>query len=189
MISTPFDGSITPIFVAIFNLLGVYPLIYASLLLSGSKGQRIPALPFVVSSMALGFFGIGPYLGLREYNTDVKNEERGRGSGIFESKLFIASISSFAYYLLYYAFYGTFDGDRLNSFLELFQTQRLVQISTIDFTILTLALWDPLKEDMIRRNFKGVSPLVVCALPIVGPLSYLLIRDKLPSDKKESTDV
>jgi hypothetical protein len=51
MVKTPFNGSISPIFVAIFNLLGVYPLIYASLLLPGAKEQRIPALPFVVSSM------------------------------------------------------------------------------------------------------------------------------------------
>jgi len=185
MVKTPFNGSISPIFVAIFNLLGVYPLIYASLLLPGAKEQRIPALPFVVSSMALGFFGIGPYLGLREYKPNVTDESRGRGSGLFESKLFTASFAAFAGYLLYYATFGSFDGDRVASFLELFKSQRLVHISTIDFTILTLAIWDPLKEDMNRRGWSGPAAGTVCALPVIGPILYLLTRDKLPTEKIE----
>ena len=184
IISTPFDGTVSPLFVIIFNLLGLYPLIYASLLLSASKSQRIPALPFVAGSLALGFFGIGPYLGLREYKTDVTNEERGRGSGIFESKLVMALVSIGTLGLLQYTILNKFDGETFNSYLELFKTQRLVHISTIDFTILTLALWDPLKEDMIRRDWRGPSALTVCALPIIGPLSYLLFRDKLPSNRE-----
>lgn len=33
----PYDGTLNPIFVAIFNLLGVYPAIYGSLLLPGTS--------------------------------------------------------------------------------------------------------------------------------------------------------
>lgn len=59
MISTPFDGVVNPIFVVLFNALGIIPAILASLLLPGSANQKVPALPFVISSFALGFFGIG----------------------------------------------------------------------------------------------------------------------------------
>lgn len=79
IISTPFDGSVSPVFVAIFNALGILPAVLGSLLLSGGgKNQRVPAFPFVFSSFFLGFFGIGPYLFLRKPMTDVTYEDRGR---------------------------------------------------------------------------------------------------------------
>ena len=39
MIQTPFDGTTNPIFVALFNSLGIIPAVYASLLLPGKKNQ------------------------------------------------------------------------------------------------------------------------------------------------------
>ena len=58
-IFTPFDGSLSPVFITLFFSLGVLPAIYASLILPTSKRQQIWALPFIGSSFALGFFGIG----------------------------------------------------------------------------------------------------------------------------------
>eukprot|EP01041_Mallomonas_annulata_P006715 gene6716-13609_t len=140
MISTPFDGKFSPVFAAIFNYLGILPAIYASLLLPGSKDQKIPALPFIVSSFALGFFGIGPYLALRNDATEVTAATRGMGSGAFEFKGASLALLAFGLYLTYYAFTGSFEGDRFQSFLELFKSQRLAHVSTIDFTILSLAV-------------------------------------------------
>ena len=78
ILSTPFDGTVSPAFVAVFNALGILPAIYASLLLPAGKDQRVPVFPFVFSSFFLGFFGIGPYLLLREPKTGVVTyEERG----------------------------------------------------------------------------------------------------------------
>lgn len=56
-ISTPFDGTTNPIFVWIFNSLGIIPAVYASLLLCGAKDQKVPTLPFVIASFATGFVG------------------------------------------------------------------------------------------------------------------------------------
>lgn len=95
IISTPFDGQITPIFVALFNSLGIIPAIYASLLLPGAKEQKVPALPFVASSFALGFFGLGPYLGLRE--RQIAPTEYGRGTRLFEFKGTSLSLFAFAW--------------------------------------------------------------------------------------------
>ena len=176
MITAPFDGSISPIFVALFNSLGVLPAVYASLLLPGGKIQKVPALPFVIGSFALGFFGIGPYLGIRTINTTVTNATRGRGSGAFEFKGASMGMLAFAAYLLYYAIYGDFDGDRVQSFVELFNNQKLVHVSSLDFTILSIALIDPLKEDMKRRDFQ-FNPVFL--FPIFGPVAYLILRPAL----------
>jgi hypothetical protein len=77
VLSTPFDGSISPLFIGVFNALGILPATYASLLLCGSKNQKIPALPFVISSFFLGFFGIGPYLLFRKQEVDVTKQDLG----------------------------------------------------------------------------------------------------------------
>jgi len=183
MISTPFDGTTNQVFAALFNALGVLPAIYASLLLPGSKGQRVPALPFVMGSFALGFFGVGPYLGLRNINTKVSSTERGRGSIVFEFKGTSLALVGFSLYLAYYALSGLLaDGQCLSDFLTLFQSQRLVHVSTIDFTILSLAVWEPLREDMKRRGWTGPSAAAVAALPVIGPTLYLLFRNPLPQD-------
>ena len=142
MISTPYDGTSNPLFVAIFNYLGIVPAVYASLLLPGSKSQSVPALPFVVSSFALGFFGVGPYLAARNLQTEVVQSERGQGSVLFESKITALLLLAFGAYLTYYALTNTI-GDAahvVDDFIKLFQTQRLVHVSTVDFTILSLAV-------------------------------------------------
>ena len=60
LISAPFSGAANPIFEALFNSLGVVPAVYAALLLPGAKDQpRIPALPPIAASFALGFFALG----------------------------------------------------------------------------------------------------------------------------------
>jgi len=77
ILSTPFDGAVSPLFVTVFNALGILPAIYASLLLVGGKNQKLPAFPFVFSSFFLGFFAIGPYLFLREPKLNISLKDRG----------------------------------------------------------------------------------------------------------------
>ena len=63
LVTSPFSGAANPIFEALFNSLGVVPAVYAALLLPGARDQpRVPTLPPVVASLALGFFALGPYL-------------------------------------------------------------------------------------------------------------------------------
>jgi len=140
LILTPYDGTTNPIFVALFNLLGILPAIYASLLLPGSKKQSVPALPFVILSFALGFFAAGPYLGLRSIQNSVIDSERGRGSFLFESKITGLLLLGFASYLIFYGITNALGYPTLAEYFELFKNQRLVHVSTIDFTILSLAV-------------------------------------------------
>jgi len=186
MISTPFDSSnpSSPVFTSIFNALGILPAVYASLLLPGSKHQKIPALPFVMGSFALGFFGVGPYLGLRNKRESVLDSERGRGSVLFEFKGTSIALFGFAMYLIYFAVTGAYAGaDRWSDYLNLFSSSRLAHVSTIDFSILSLAMIDPLGEDMKRRNWSGPKAEVFCAVPVLGPCIWLLLRPSLPTSR------
>ena len=180
MISTPFDGTTNPIFVALFNYLGILPAINTCLLLPGSKDQKpLPAIPFIVSSFALGFFGIGPYLGSRTLKTYGVTEGNGFGIKLFESKKISIGMLAFALYLTSFCFKGIVDSDMsaVNDFITLFNQQRLVHVSTIDFTILSLSVWDPLREDMSRRYTPGTNPLpawVYCIVPVLVTYSALI---------------
>ena len=182
MITTPFDGTGSAIFAAVFNSLGVLPAVYGALLLPGGKEQKIPAIAFVSAMFAGGFFAIGPYLALRNYRTETTKGTRGRGSGAFESKLTGLLLTSFSLFLAYYAFFSGDFGTSLKQYSELFWTQRLVHVSTIDAIILSLFVAEPMAEDMKRRNFDGPSAAVFSTIPIIGPSVYLLMRPPLPEE-------
>lgn len=186
-IFTPFDGTLSPVFISIFFFLGILPAMYGALLLPMAKKQRVWAAPFVGASFALGFFGIGPYLGLRNKSPmtePLAAEDRDIGSRLLEFKGTPLFLLGSALYLVYFLFTGEYTGgvatsssvDRWQGFVDLFNSQPLARISTVDFAILNLAIWDPLEEDMRRRGFKGPDAKVFCAVPIIGPLVYLLLR-------------
>jgi hypothetical protein len=181
IIQTPNDGTVTPVFSALFNSLGILPAVYASLLLPGANSkQKIPGLLFVISSFALGFFGVAPYLALRRINVDVTDSNKGMGSGLFENKLSSIGSLLFGIYLVYFAFTAPFEGDRVAAYFDLFANQRLAHVSTIDFTILSIAMNEPMSEDMQRRGWQGPSAVTFCAIPLFGPIAYLLLRPPLP---------
>ncbi|CAN0505828.1 unnamed protein product, partial [Laminaria digitata] len=75
------DDTLTPetaIFASIFNGLGIFPAVMASVLCGGgafAKGrQPVSPQPFVFGAFALGFFSVGPYLALRNYLPEVDAE-------------------------------------------------------------------------------------------------------------------
>lgn len=143
-VSAPFGGEVNPIYSTVFNLLGVYPAMYAALLLPGAGGkkQSIPAQPFVFGSFALGFFGLGPYLAFRNKNTSGLKSEAGFGNGLFESKLTAALLLIGASFLVYSGIATPLGSgaDKWADFVQLFSSQRLVHVSTIDFTVLSLTV-------------------------------------------------
>ncbi len=154
MVSTPFDGQGNALFTGIFNALGVLPAVYASLLLPGSKGQKIPALPFVLGSFVGGFFFIGPYLFLRNKKVDVTTATKGIGSSAFESKLSAVGLLAFSSYLYYYAI---IQGIPLAwpGYLELFNTQGLVGAidDIVIFVVFTGWTSIPLPHNMLIKPF------------------------------------
>ena len=183
MVSNPFAGDVNPIFAGLFNALGLLPVINMSLLLPGGKDQKpVPALPFVVGSFALGFFALGPYLGLREYRPGVSKAGVGGVAQFLETKANGAFVSASAVGLL--AFVAAhWSAGCWDDFLQLFSTSRFAHISSLDFTVLSLCNYGTIAEDMRRREwFSPSKAAVFTVLPLLGPALYLLLRPSLPED-------
>lgn len=183
LITLPFSGAANYLFEAQFNALGVMPAVYASLLMPGSKGQKpVPTVPFVAGSFALGYFSIGPYLTLREFREEpVKRSELGWFTrNVLEAKWNAALLTAFASYLAFSAATHA-SAQQLAEYGTLFDTVSLVNVSACDLIVLSAAVFLPMREDMKRRGWEDRSAAAVafCALPVLGPALYLLLRPSL----------
>jgi RsiW-degrading membrane proteinase PrsW (M82 family) len=58
------DGFVVnQVFVSLFSLMGIYPALYACLLVpAGRSENKVPAWPFVALSFLLGAFALLPYM-------------------------------------------------------------------------------------------------------------------------------
>lgn len=66
---------INPIIIALFNLMGIWPLIYSAMIIIDGRGQQIPAWLFVTASFAIGAFAVLPYLALRKPNQEFSGNK------------------------------------------------------------------------------------------------------------------
>ena len=70
----------------------------------------------------------------------------------------------------------------LAGYADLFSSSKLVSVSTVDFLILSLFAFEPIKEDMSRRGWWGcygennVGRLAAFCFPVLGPAAYVLLR-------------
>jgi hypothetical protein len=167
---------INPLVVAIFNLLGVLPIIYCCLLLIDGRGQKIPAWPFALGSFGAGAFSLLPYLALREPNINFTGQKNlllklldSRWLGLI---LTFATGSLLAYGLL---------GGNWGDFIAQWQTSRFVHVMSLDFCLVCLLFPALLGDDLARRGIKNPQVFwAVSLVPLFGPLAYLCLRPPLP---------
>jgi len=210
LIANPLDPSVPPFFCVLFNLMGIWPAWYASVLLPGSQDQKpLPCAPFLVASVAVGMFALSPYLALREYRGDPDSEAQGKGGGSpalskppssstlakeeeevvgsgggFVGRWFESRPSAF---LLFASTAGLFayglQGDVAASFSEfkdLFSKELFPHATTLDFTALWLLSYPVMVEDMRRRRMDTAIALIFCVVPVLGHCAYLVARPPLP---------
>lgn len=197
----PWDGA-NPIFASLFILLGVWPAVYAALLLPLKPiTQKLPAWPFVAASFGLGAFGLTPYLALTSYAPGPTESESGAARFFGSAGMGIFLLANTVALLLFAL--GVFAPNDLNGgsdypvdvifytylrqFGELFSSLKLVNVPSCDF----LALWalssKPLLEDMRRRGWYrgGAFDLALFVsfmlAPLVGACAWLAVRPPLPS--------
>jgi hypothetical protein len=165
-----------PLTKAIFFSLGLIPIIIACVLLIDRINQKIPVLPFIIGSFALGGFALLPYLIFREPNPKIYTKRTGILIRFAESKITARILILFAIALI---IFGLTMGD-FNNYWQSFKTNALVNVMSIDFIVLSLIFFYLIKDDMKRRNWYNI-PIQVIALiiPVIGPCIYLLIRPKL----------
>jgi len=199
ILAAPYDGKVSPFFVAVFNSLGIWPAVYAATLLPGSRNQSpVPALPFLGGSFFLGAFALSPYLALREYRGMGRAERRSNldfiTKNILESSLNGLLLLAGGIYLWLYGF-GNGDISSASpaaasaaweSMQPLFRSSMLVHVSCIDFCVLWGFFGPVLLEDGRRRGrfveWTGDDKLLfaLCwALPVLGPAIWLTVRPQL----------
>lgn len=117
-----------------------------------------------------------PYLALREPNNQFVGKKNillklldSRVTGIV---LTVATVLLVAY--------GLKGGD-WGSFVQEWQTNRFINVMSLDFSLLCLLFPALLGDDMARRSWKNPQIFWLIALiPLFGPLIYLCVRPPLP---------
>ncbi|MBD2314995.1 DUF2834 domain-containing protein [Desertifilum sp. FACHB-1129] len=172
-------SEINPILATIFSLMGVWPMIYASLLFVDERSQDISAWPSFLTSNGSGVIGMLPYLILRRPNQTFSGEKdlwiRILDSRVYGILLTLTTVGLFAY--------AIFAGD-WGDYLHQFHASRFVHLISLDFCLMSAVFPAILGDDMARRGlqdsriFWGVS-----LIPLFGALAYLCFRPHLPDSE------
>lgn len=182
-LSTGQWDNVNPIIIALFNLMGIFPLVYACLLFIDGRGQKVWAWLFSLVSFAVGAFAILPYLGLRQRNQEFVGNKDWLLK-ILDSNWFAVFLSLGATVLTGYAiFYGDW-----RDFVQQWQTSRFIQVMSLDFCLLCGLFPALLGDDIKRRNIKNPGIFwMVGIIPLFGALFYLALRPQLPETKRTQT--
>lgn len=169
-------AGVNPLIVALFNLMGILPMLYACVLLADGRGQKLPASPFVALTFGLGAFALLPYLAFRQPNP-VFPGARDRLLRFLDSRWLAIGLTLMTIGLLAY---GLSQGDWAD-FAQQWQTSRFIHVMSLDFCLLTLLFPAIVPDDMARRQFFQPRLLwLVNVVPLLGPLAYLILRPPLP---------
>ncbi|MEH2117313.1 DUF2834 domain-containing protein [Nostoc sp.] len=172
---------VNPLVIALFNLMGIWPLIYSAVVFIDGRGQKIPAWLFATASFAVGIFALLPYLALREPNNKFVGKKNAllklldsRVTGVV---LTVATVILIAY--------GLTGGDWGN-FVQQWQTNRFINVMSLDFCLLCLLFPALLGDDMARRSWNPQFFWLITLIPLFGPLIYLSVRPPLQEVGVES---
>lgn len=178
------DG-INPLIVALFNIMGVLPVMYACFLYADGRGQRLPAWAFSAASFAVGAFALLPYLALRQPNPSFVGKKNWLIK-LLDSRLLgigvaIATISLVTY--------GITQGN-WQEFVSQWQTSRFIHVMSLDFCLLCLLFPTLLGDDMARRGLKDARIFwTVTFIPLFGTVIYLVLRPQLAEAVTTQTTV
>jgi hypothetical protein len=166
---------INPITFSLFSLVGIWLLIYSSLMLIDGRMQKIAAWPFLLLGIGTGVLGLIPYLALRESNLEFSGK-KDIPLKILDSRWTGLILSIITLVLLTYGFRM---GD-WQEFLVQFQTSRFVNGMSLAFCLFCLLFPTLLGDDIARRGVKNKPILQLVSLtPLFGALFYLCWRPPL----------
>ncbi|EDX87678.1 hypothetical protein S7335_5388 [Synechococcus sp. PCC 7335] len=181
LVSGQWEG-LNPSVVALFNLMGVWPMIYACLALIDGTTQKIPAWPFVLVSFGVGAFAILPYLALRESHVTFD----GPKTVVLKLVDSVWTGRAIALASIILLVYGITSGD-WSDFARQWQTSQFIHVMSLDFCMLCAIVWPLLKDDMAKRNL--TSPALFWSatlIPLLGIAFYLSIRPPLETAESAS---
>ena len=166
---------INPAIVSLFNLMGIWPMVYTCMLLIDGRGQKIAAWPFALGSWALGAFALLPYFALRQ-NNSVFSGNKNLAIALLDSRLtgFLLTIAT-----LFLLGWGLINGN-WPDFIEQWKTSRFIHVMSLDFCLLGLIFPALLGDDLARRGIRNSFIFwAVALIPLLGPVIYLACRPPL----------
>ncbi len=173
-------GQLNAIIPTIFWLMGVWPMIYGSLMFADGRMQNLRAWPYFIGANFTGVICLLPYLILRKPNQEFDGQKDKwldffdrRSTGVI---LLVTTIG-----LLFYAIIA----GNWQDYIYQFQTVHFVHLISLDFCLmcLTFPLTDLFDDDMARRGIKDTRIFwIVALLPLLGPLLYICLRPPLQSN-------
>lgn len=177
LINGPWEG-INPLIIALFNLMGVLPVVYGMFLYSDGRGQKLPAFVFALGTFVVGAFALLPYLALRRPNPEFEGPvgwwiriQDSRWLGLVVA---VGAIALFGW--------GAITGDWAD-FIQQWQTSRFIHVMSLDFLLLSSLTAALLGDDLARRGVEKPELLAKIALiPFFGPLIYICCRPPLQSN-------
>ena len=168
------DG-IDPTLIALFNAMGVWPLLYACVLFADGRGQPVPAWPFAIGSFFLGAFALLPYLALRQPNPEFFGNKNWLLE-ILDARIAAVVLAGGSTLLAYVFWQGDW-----TLFATQWQNERFVNVMGLDFCLLCLLFPVLVGDDARRRGAENPMFLqAIACFPLVGALAYLLLRPPLP---------
>ncbi len=166
---------INPLIISLFNLMGIWPMVYTCMILIDGRGQKIPAWPFALGSWALGAFALLPYFALRQPNPRFSGE-KNMLINILDARL-TGVVLTLATIVLCVS--GLINGN-WPDFIQQWQTSRFIHVMSLDFCVLSLIFPALLKDDLARRGIDNpVIFWLVALIPLFGPVVYLACRPPL----------
>ncbi|HIK13522.1 MAG TPA: DUF2834 domain-containing protein [Oscillatoriaceae cyanobacterium M33_DOE_052] len=164
--------NINPTVVALFNIMGVWPIAYTCVLLLDGRNQKIPAWPFALGSFALGAFALLPYLALRDPNASFSGR-KNLLLRVVDSRWTGAVVTLATVILLA----GGITYGNWSDFCHQWQTSRFIHVMSLDFCLLCLLFPLLLKDDMARRGLTQPGIFwAVSLVPMLGAAVYLAWR-------------
>ncbi|WP_059350986.1 hypothetical protein [Bacillus coahuilensis] len=114
--------------VVVFSLLGLYPLLFAKLLLENDNG-KVPAWPFIIASFGLGAFSLLLYYQLHQFFPSHKQIERTpkKLKRFLNTRLFFVIL----FVLTIICFIPITTNPSLTDYYEAFNQSHLVSVMTI----------------------------------------------------------
>ncbi|MGV0104601.1 DUF2834 domain-containing protein [Nostoc sp. DSM 114160] len=169
--------TINPIILSLFSLVGIWLLIYSSLLFIDGRMQSIRFWPFAIASVASGVLGLLPYLALREPNQQFSGQ-KDTFLNLLDSRIYGIVLTFSTVVLLVYGFALGDWGD----YVQQFQSDRFINGMSLAFCLFYLLFPTVVGDDMARRRFPNTEVfLAVVFVPLLGSLAYLCLRPPLVS--------
>ncbi len=170
--SGQWDG-INPLVIALFNIMGIFPVMYGALLFLDGRGQKLPAWVFATGSFFLGAFALLPYLTLRRDNPTFTGQKNGwlrwQDSRLLGWFCLVALVG-----LLTYGFSAGDWGD----FGTRFWGDRFIHVMSLDFCLLAILFPTLIQDDLARRGLGDQNWLLwaIAFTPPLGAALYLALR-------------